>query len=560
MLLLASLGCSTDSPTAPVQDNSPNPTPTASGNWNITIDVEPRELVVDSDQPATVTVRVRDVASGAVPTPGTTMVIATSLGEFGSLGSGIQSAVLSLVSGRADLLLFAGSVIGDLVLTGQLEASVGRRTAQIVPEIEPIEASFEEAVVELLVTFQDTSTGSPTKWKWDFGDGKKSNQQNPVHEYAEAGNYVVTLTASKTGSSDTVNKIVSVEEEALSPAFAFLVDGFNVTFQDLSGGEPTSWRWSFGDGTGSSAQHPTHRYTRSGIYVVELTVRRGGVEASTSQLVSVGDTSELSAAFSAQVDGFRVTFLDTSTGGPTSWSWTFGDGATSTTQHPTHTYGSAGNYPVTLTVRRSGSVSTTSQIVKVGEVSGLSASFSFQVTGFSATFLDTSSGEPTSWKWTFGDGGTSTEQNPTHLYAAAGNYAVTMTASRSGASDTTSQLVTVQEGDTELFITAIVPNSGAPGGGTAVTITGQNFTSPLRVLFGNKLATIVSVTSTTIMVTTPPGDITTVPCDTDDDGFLDGLRELDLPVDVGVELSDGSSEEISNGFTYDVADNSCMPG
>lgn len=560
MLLLASLGCSTKSPTAPVQDNSPNPPPTANGTWNITIDVEPRELVVDAEQPATVTVRVRDVATGAVPASGTTMVLATSLGDLGALGSGIQSAVLTLVSGRADLLLFAGSVIGDVVLTGQLEASVGRRTAQIVAQIEPVEASFEEAIIELEVIFQDTSIGNPTKWKWDFGDGKKSNQQNPRHEYAESGNYVVTLTASKTGSSSTVNKIVSVAEEELTPAFAFQVDGFNVTFQDLSGGEPTSWRWTFGDGTASSAQHPTHRYTRSGNYVVELTVRRGGVEASTSQIVSVGDTSELGASFAAQVDGFRATFLDTSTGSPTSWSWTFGDGATSTTQHPTHTYGSAGNYPVTLTVRRAGSVSSTSQIVSIGEVAGLSASFTFQVTGFTATFLDTSTGGPTSWSWNFGDGGESSAQNPTHTYSAPGNYAVTLHVSRSDASDSTNAIVTIGEAETELFITAITPNVGTEGSLGAVMITGQNFTAPLRVQFGGKLGAVTFTDSTTITVTPPPGDLTTIPCDSNDDGNNDGLRKLATPVDVTVELSDGSSETIANGFTYLPADGSCITG
>jgi PKD repeat protein len=482
MLLLASLGCSTDSPTAPVQDNSPNPPPTANGTWEITIDIEPRELVVDSEQPATVTVRVRDVATGAAPASGTTMVLATSLGDFGSAASGIQSAVLTLVSGRSDLLLFAGSVIGDVVLTGQLEASVGRRTGQIVAETEPVDASFEEAVIELEVIFQDTSIGNPTKWKWDFGDGKKSNQQNPRHEYAEGGNYVVTLTASKTGSSSTVNKIVAVAEDELSPAFAFQVDGFNVTFQDLSGGEPTSWRWTFGDGTASSQQHPTHRYGRSGNYVVELTVRRGGVSAEASQIVTVGEASGLDVSFSQEIDGFKVTFQDTSSGGPTNWSWAFGDGAKSTAQNPTHVYGSPGKYLVTLT------------------------------------------------------------------------------ASRTGASGSFGTIITIEAEETELFITAITPNTGTEGSLVPVSITGQNFTAPLRVRFGGKLGAVTGTTATTITVTPPPGDLTTIPCDSNDNGDDDGLRKLATPVDVSVELSDGSSETITNGFTYLPADGSCVTG
>jgi PKD repeat protein len=471
-LLLAVLGCSTDSPTAPEQDNSPNPPPTPNGTWEITVEVDPRELEVSSDQPANVTIRVREVGSGNAPRSGTTIVLGTSLGDFNALGSGLQSLVLSLLNGRADALLFAGDVIGDMVLTAQLEASVGRRTAFVVPQIEPVEANFAEAISELTVTFQDISTGNPTSWRWDFGDGRRSTQQNPSHTYGAGGSYVVTLTASKTGSEDSFNKLVSVEEEELTPSFAFLVDGLNVTFQDTSAGGPTSWTWDFGDGRSSREQHPQHRYSRSGNYVVELTVRRGGVVESISQIVSVGD------------------------------------------------------------------------------VSGLNAAFSFQINGLTVTFLDTSTGAPTDWSWSFGDGGTSSAQNPTHTYGGAGSYAVTLTARRTGAADSTSAIVTVETGDAELFITAITPNTGDQAGATPVTITGQNFTSPVRVLFGGKLAGVVSVTSTTIDVTTPPGDMTVVPCDSDDDGFIDGQQTLPTPVDVTVELSDGSAETIANGFTY----------
>jgi len=422
------------------------------------------------------------VTSGGSPSSGTTSVLGTSLGDLTALGSGLRSLVLTLINGRADTLLFAGDVIGDVVLTAQLEASVGRRTAFVVPQIEPVAANFAEAIDELTVTFQDTSTGNPTTWRWDFGDGKKSHQQNPTHTYAAGGSYVVTLTASKTGSENSFNKLVTVAEEALVPSFAFQVDGFNVTFQDTTSGGPTSWRWDFGDGRTSREQNPQHRYGRAGNYVVELTVRRGGVEESTSQIVSVGEVSGLNASFAFQVNGLTVTFLDTSTGGPTKWSWSFGDGTSSSLQNPTHTYG------------------------------------------------------------------------------AGGTYAVTLTASRTGAADTASQLVSLEEDDTELFITAITPNTGDEAGGTAVTITGQNFTSPVRVLFGGKLAGVSAVSGEMISLTTPPGDLTTVPCDSNDDGNNDGLRKLATPVNVTVELSDGSSETIANGFTYLPTVSTCVSG
>ncbi len=122
----------------------------------------------------------------------------------------------------------------------------------------------------LLVKFSDTSTNSPTIWNWNFGDGTSSSVQNPTHTF-NAGSYTVTLTASNSGGSSTQQKTidsymqVSFRATPLSGAAPLLV-----SFTDTSTSNPTGWGWSFGDGTTSNIQNPTHFYNVSGVYIVTL--------------------------------------------------------------------------------------------------------------------------------------------------------------------------------------------------------------------------------------------------------------------------------------------------
>src|SRR5205085_723790 len=114
--------------------------------------------------------------------------------------------------------------------------------------------------------------------------------------------------------------------------------------------------------------------------------------------------------------GQTVTFRDASTGGATAWAWTFGDGASSTLQNPTHAFTSTGNASVSLTVTNSfGSATAHTNLLISGEpVASFSVTPLAPQVGQTATFVDTSVGDPTSWSWQFGDGETSTLRNPQH--------------------------------------------------------------------------------------------------------------------------------------------------
>jgi len=145
----------------------------------------------------------------------------------------------------------------------------------------------------------------------------------------------------------------------------------------------------------------------------------------------------LAAAFTASPTSglapLAVTFTDASTGGPIAWLWNFGDGGTSTGQNPVHTYNSAGTYTVTLTASNADGEDTETKTNLITVLTQPMAAFAANITEGDAPlavrFTDQSTGNVTAWAWDFGDGSTSTEQNPIHTYESTGNYSVTLNAS-----------------------------------------------------------------------------------------------------------------------------------
>ncbi len=146
--------------------------------------------------------------------------------------------------------------------------------------------------------------------------------------------------------------------------------------------------------------------------------------------------------------GQQVQFTDTSTGTPASWSWTFGDGTSSSSQSPSHVFTVNGTYSVKLTAANSsGSNSITRELTVAAASTAPIAKFEWLPVSPKASeevqFSDTSTGTPTSWSWVFGDGGTSTSRNPKHTFVAVGTYAVKLTATSAGGSDSLTRNVTV---------------------------------------------------------------------------------------------------------------------
>ncbi len=218
-----------------------------------------------------------------------------------------------------------------------------------------------------------------------------------------------------------------------------------VSFTDSSTGDITAWLWDFGDGITDTQPSPMHVYEGTRVYTVTLLVSGpGGSDLEIKPGYITATPGQLTADFTAYPQNgnvpLTVTFTDTSTGNITDWLWDFGDGITNTEQNPVHVYESMSVYTVSLMVT---GPDWSDQEVKtdyitvtpshpIADFTGLPQNGNAPLT---VTFTDTSTGNITAWLWDFGDGTTSTLQNPTHIYSESGIYTVGLLVSGPGGSD-----------------------------------------------------------------------------------------------------------------------------
>jgi PKD repeat protein len=189
----------------------------------------------------------------------------------------------------------------SVTLTASNDAGSTSKTKLVtVSQGDPPVADFSFQASGLGVVFADQSTGSPTGWSWDFGDGATSAQKNPSHTYAKAGTYAVVLTVTNAAGSGSKTKLVTVT--ATKPpvaAFCYQRNMLQVAFTDQSSQGPTQWQWDFGDCPNPVSclvfsQNPSHTYMVAGTYQVTLTVSNDGGSSTLHKFVTVGTAVDAS--------------------------------------------------------------------------------------------------------------------------------------------------------------------------------------------------------------------------------------------------------------------------
>lgn len=291
--------------------------------------------------------------------------------------------------------------------------------------------------------FADLSVGDVGSWKWDFGDGKSSIIHNPIHTYYQNGEYEVCLTITNTQGTcaDTYCETIYVGTTPNCTAnFVYQQDGINpltFLFTDISSGVADTWQWDFGDGTISAEQNPTHTFSEEGYYLICLDISNSSGQCQDQYCTGIVVTGlyPCQADFDFLIipeDPLSVQFTDISTGNIGFWYWDFGDGNMSFGQNPLHTYESKGVYEVCLHVMDF-NYQCTDQICKNVEITydpTCEAYFTFEPLAndpFTYQFTDSSSGNIVDWLWSFGDGSTSTLQNPEHTFAVEGSFEICLT-------------------------------------------------------------------------------------------------------------------------------------
>ncbi|HII98396.1 MAG TPA: PQQ-binding-like beta-propeller repeat protein [Methanoregula sp.] len=250
------------------------------------------------------------------------------------------------------------------------------------------------------------------------------------------------------------NESTSEDPEVAGPT-TILKNYVNV--QPYFWGSSGTYSWKTNATDNGIALYPDGTYTvqaESTLNHMKDNYKNAGADY-TGKTVSAIYTITLASGTGAPVAGFAATptsgtapltvvFTDTSTGSPTEWNWTFGDGdaTNATVQNPVHTFVTAGTYTVSLNATNAGGSNTTVRIgyitatmpdVPVANFNAEPATGLFPLT---VTFSDLSSNGPTEWNWSFGDGNMSVLQNPVHIYTAAGTYTVSLNATNAAGSNT----------------------------------------------------------------------------------------------------------------------------
>jgi PKD repeat protein len=182
--------------------------------------------------------------------------------------------------------------------TANTESSASNSVTVAIP-LAAFSATPTTGPAPLAVQFTDASTGNLSTWTWSFGDGTSSTTRSPQHTYTTAGTYTASLTVTGPSGSDTKTATITV---TTPPTTAPPIAAFSATpttgsaplavqFTDASTGNISTWAWSFGDGTSSTARSPQHTYTAAGTYTASLTVTGPGGSATKTADITVTTTT-----------------------------------------------------------------------------------------------------------------------------------------------------------------------------------------------------------------------------------------------------------------------------
>jgi len=332
--------------------------------------------------------------------------------------------------------------------------------------------------VPITLNFAASAVGgmSPYRVLWDFGEGKTAEIMNPSYKFEKEGKYKVNVyLADESGQELARQLTVNLQSYGLEPKYQlplkvslvpsaesgdapFAVD---YTIKVKNGREPFKWKLEFGDEPADAPIEPgsgakvTHTYERPGLYLARIIVTDADMATGTAFVLVTARAAEGGASlegretardyFSARFGRFGLvpsqskenplvfSFMVKGTGSDALVSWDFGDGFKSSEPSPKHEFAKEGVFEVKAEIVESGERRSETLYLPVGSVPTVAIQGDRTVKGlaplaFAPVCIANGLNQPAEYTWDFGDGATSSEASPSHIFPAEGTYNVTVTA------------------------------------------------------------------------------------------------------------------------------------
>ena len=315
-------------------------------------------------------------------------------------------------------------------------------------------------------------------YSWDFGDGITTTGISYSHTYTSSGSYTVTLIVSDGDASTTMNKVITVLNEApvvvmtgpdsIKKDNVFTLDA---TTSSDPNGDVLTYTWDFGDGSSvtDTSAWAAHYYSMYGSYTVTLTVSDGELTTIVSKVITVINPAPIPVITAADTVNknaninFSAALSTDPLGDVLTHNWDFGDGSIASGVNVDHVYVTSGSYTVTLTTSDGEtSISTSKLITVVNQAPTATISSADTVNKKESILFDSSlstdpNGDVLSYSWNFGDGSliqVSTNTSVNHVYSTSGTYTITLTVSDGETSTVTNKVITVLNQGPSAIITA----------------------------------------------------------------------------------------------------------
>ncbi|MEN0083467.1 MAG: PKD domain-containing protein [Leifsonia sp.] len=301
----------------------------------------------------------------------------------------------------------------------------------------------------------------------------------------EAAVYSTELTAQQIANQYALGASGTLPNQPPVAAFTSSQSNLTVNVDGTGSSDPdgtiAAYAWDFGDGGTATTATASHAYVAAGTYTISLTVTDDkGAKNTIAKQVTVVANKPPVASFTSSVSNLNVAFDASASSDPdgtvASYAWDFGDGTTGTGVNPTHTYGSAGAFTVTLTVTDNQGLAGTPVQQQVTTTLPPNqppvAIFTATPNGLTVAVDGSASSDPdgtiAGYAWNFGDGATATTATASHAYASGGTYTVTLTVTDNrGGTNTATKSVTVTAPPPAAIASDTFERTSASGWGTA---------------------------------------------------------------------------------------------